>query len=84
MCMKLFPIWRCLKHILYRALVTILAGTAESFRHFFRSLRIAAAELDLWVIVGTPLLKFQHFSLISNIFINIGDFAIHIFLIMNI
>ena len=64
--------------------MTILAGTAESFRPFFRSLRITAAELDLWVIVGTTLLKFQHFSLISNIFINIGDFAIHIFLTMNI
>ena len=64
--------------------MTILAGTAESYRHFFRSLRITAAELDLWVIVGTTLLKFQHCSLISNIFINIGDFAIHIFLIMNI
>ena len=66
--MKLFLIWRCLKYFSSRALVTILAGTAESFRHFFRSLRITAAELDLWVIVGTTLLKFQHFSLISNIF----------------
>ena len=63
--------------------MTILAGTAESFRHFFGSLRITAAELDLWDIVGTTLLKFQHFSLISYILINIGDFAIHIFLIMN-
>ena len=82
--MILFLIWRCLKYSLSRALVTILARTAESFRRFFRSLRITAAELDLWVIVGTTLLKLQHFSLISNIFINIGDFAIHIFLIMNI
>ena len=82
--MKLFLIWRCLKYFLSRALVTILAGTRESFRHLFRSLRITAAELDLWVIVGTTLLKFQHFPLISNIFINNGDFAIHIFLIMNI
>ena len=32
--MKLFLIWRCLKYSLSRALVTILAGTAESFRHF--------------------------------------------------
>ena len=63
--------------------MTILAGSVECFRHF-RSLRITAAELDLWIIVCTTLLKFQHFSLISNIFINIGDFAIQIFLIMNI
>ena len=34
--------------------------------------------------VGRLLLKFQHFSLISNIFINIGDFTIQIFLIKNI
>ena len=34
--------------------------------------------------MGTTLLKLQHFSLISKIFIGIGDFAIHIFLIMNI
>ena len=32
--MKLFLIWRCLKYFLSRALVTILTGTAESFRHF--------------------------------------------------
>ena len=31
---KLFLIWRCLKYFISRALVTILAGTAESFRHF--------------------------------------------------
>ena len=31
---KLFLIWRCLKYFLSRALITILAGTAESFRHF--------------------------------------------------
>ena len=34
LCMRLFLIWRFLKYFLSRALVTILAGTADSFRHF--------------------------------------------------
>ena len=33
---------------------------------------------------GYNTIKVSSFSLISKIFINIGDFAIHIFLIMNI
>ena len=74
----------CLKYFLSRALATILVGGAELFRHL-RSLRVTAAEV--WVILWVYRYKFFSnliFTLISHIFINIGDFAIQTFLIKNI
>ena len=53
----------CLKYFLSRALAAILAGKAESFGHFFRSLRITAAEVVviLWVHRYKIFNFFSHF-----------------------
>ena len=55
--------------------MAILVARVESFRHF-RSLRTTAA--GVWVISWVHRYKSLNicFTLISNIFINIGDYAL--------
>ena len=88
-CMKLYPIWTSssggdvFSNISYLELWRPSWLAEQNHLDLFRSLRITAAEV--WVILSVhPYKIFNIFSLISNIFINIGDFAIQIFLIKNI
>ena len=68
----------CLNYYLSRALAAILAGRAESFGHFFRSLRITAAEVVVILWVHRYKISSFFFSFLI-FFINNGDFAIQIF-----
>ena len=88
-CMKLFPIWTSssggdvVYNISYLELWRSSWLAEQNHLNLFRGLKITAAEV--WVILSVhPYKNFNILSLISNIFINIGDFAIQIFLIKNI